>query len=57
MRVRRGVFVFLAVLFLATARAEAMIIISEILADPATGLAGDSNKDGAGSATGDEFAF
>lgn len=36
-------------------RAEASIFISEILADPPTGLEGDANKDGTRSSSGDEF--
>ena len=35
--------------------AHAMIVINEILADPATGLAGDANHDGVSSSTQDEF--
>lgn len=36
-------------------QAAAFIVINEILADPAVGLAGDANKDGVRSASGDEF--
>ncbi len=36
-------------------QAAAFIVINEILADPAAGLAGDANKDGVRSASGDEF--
>ncbi len=35
--------------------ARAMIMISEILADPATSLSGDANNDGVSSSTQDEF--
>lgn len=38
-----------------TARAEAFVFISEILADPPVGLSGDANNDGVTSSTGDEF--
>ena len=45
-----------AVDFLGGARmAEASVMISEILADPANGLAGDSNGDGTRSSDDDEF--
>jgi hypothetical protein len=36
-------------------RAGAFVLINEVLADPPAGLAGDANKDGAGSAAQDEF--
>ncbi len=36
-------------------RAEAAIFITEILADPPAGLAGDANNDGTRSSSGDEF--
>jgi len=36
-------------------KAEAFIIINEILADPPTGMAGDANADGATSSSQDEF--
>ncbi|MFP4473858.1 MAG: lamin tail domain-containing protein [Candidatus Omnitrophota bacterium] len=38
-----------------TTRAEALVIISEFLADPAPGLAGDANADGTVSSREDEF--
>ncbi|MCA9403761.1 MAG: lamin tail domain-containing protein [Candidatus Omnitrophica bacterium] len=36
-------------------RVEASLLITEILADPPTGLAGDANNDGTRSSSGDEF--
>lgn len=36
-------------------RAEALVVINEVLADPAAGLAGDANADGTRSSTHDEF--
>lgn len=43
------------VLGLVTARAEAMLVINEILSDPPAGLAGDANGDGVRSTSHDEF--
>ena len=40
---------------LVSARAEAFVFITEILADPPAGLAGDANGDGVTSSTSDEF--
>lgn len=42
-------------LVLITSRAEAMVVVSEILSDPPAGLAGDANNDGTRSTTTDEF--
>lgn len=36
-------------------RAEALVVVNEVLADPANGLAGDANADGTRSAVHDEF--
>ena len=36
-------------------RAEALVVINEVLADPANGLAGDANADGTRSSAHDEF--
>ena len=49
------VLVGLVVMLLWVNRCEAFIIINELLADPAPGLAGDANNDGIGSTTQDEF--
>lgn len=51
------VSLFLVLLFFLalTGKCQASILISEILADPATGVAGDANSDGITSSTGDEF--
>lgn len=54
MRLNVCLFVCL-VLGLITSRAEAMILINEILSDPPAGLAGDSNNDGVRSTNTDEF--
>ncbi len=49
----RGVFLML--LLLVIPKAEAFIMINEILADPPVGIAGDANNDGIGSWSRDEF--
>ena len=49
------VIVTLGMLMSIPGRASAMIMINEILADPASGLAGDANGDGVRSSGGDEF--
>ena len=48
------VFIFLTAVVLIN-KAQALIAINEVLADPATGLSGDSNHDGVSSSTNDEF--
>jgi hypothetical protein len=50
---RLSVLVLLS--FCLVQESQAMIFISEILADPATSLAGDANNDGVSSSTSDEF--
>ena len=49
-----GIFVSMFLLG-CVARADAMVIINEILADPPSGSAGDANRDGATSTSADEF--
>ena len=53
----KKVVVFFGMLFFVfmCAQSEAAILISEILADPAAGVAGDANGDGVSSSTQDEF--
>ncbi len=45
----------LAVCLVCTARAEAYVLISEVLADPPSGISGDANGDGIVSSSQDEF--
>jgi hypothetical protein len=54
-RKKVAVFVLLSLFIFHPGKAHAVIIINEIFADPASGLAGDSNNDGVRSATQDEF--
>jgi len=53
----KGIFIFVVVLimFLVSPNAEALILINEIYADPAPGLAGDANHDGTRHSYEDEF--
>ncbi|MGE0267557.1 MAG: lamin tail domain-containing protein [Candidatus Omnitrophota bacterium] len=55
MRLKSFLFVCLLLAGVLSSRAEALIVVSEILADPPAGLAGDSNNDGVRSTTNDEF--
>ncbi len=48
-------FFALLMVLLGAHKGESFIIINELLADPATGLAGDANGDGLSSSTNDEF--
>lgn len=52
---RGRVLLFLTVLLCVAPRVEAFIALNEILADPAAGLAGDSNNDGIRDTSDDEF--
>lgn len=55
---RRGQYIFyilITMILLGTNRAQAFVVINEILADPAAGLNGDANHDGVGSSSQDEF--
>ncbi len=51
----KNILLTLLVLFSMTGASHAFVIINEIYADPANGLAGDANNDGVRSATQDEF--
>ncbi|HLF17557.1 MAG TPA: lamin tail domain-containing protein [Candidatus Omnitrophota bacterium] len=51
----RIMLVLLFVLLVVAPRAQAFVVINEIFADPAAGLAGDANGDGVRSQTDDEF--
>ena len=56
MRMKGIVFCLMVVVALCwSSKAHALILITEVLADPAAGLAGDANGDGIRSSTQDEF--
>jgi len=49
------VILIIMVLMMVPSRVQAFILINEILADPASGMAGDANRDGVRSGSADEF--
>ena len=56
MHYKKWLIIYLMILgLMPTRKADAFIIINEILADPPSGIAGDANKDGNSSSTQDEF--
>ena len=55
MSIRLCSFIFVIFFYCSIPQAHAFIFISEILADPAAGPAGDANSDGVASSSDDEF--
>lgn len=51
----RKLILTVVLVFIFSSSAHALVIINEIFADPAAGLAGDANNDGVRSASDDEF--